>query len=112
MRRKDLTPALSRMKVKLAEIAKNITIYKRKMKSFQQDLSKMKNDISKDSVNKSLNDYNKKTRTLSNSYRHMHIAYCELRGTSRNKIESKVRTAKSPLEYVIEEFKVKYSVTE
>jgi len=43
-------------------------------------------------------------------YRHHHIAYCELRGKSRDQIE-KPETGNEPNEYLITEIKLKYAWT-
>lgn len=46
----------------------------------------------------------------SNRFRHLHIAYCLLRGTPMDKIESKVREGNEPSEYLINKFTDKYLV--
>lgn len=45
---------------------------------------------------------------LSPDYRHMHIAYCELRGTPYERIEPKVREGNEPSRRKVESFKEQY----
>lgn len=46
--------------------------------------------------------------SLKDAYRHMHIAYCELRGTPYERIEPKVREGNEPDRSLIESIKAKY----
>jgi len=50
--------------------------------------------------------------TLSPDYRHMHIAYCELRGTPYERIEPKVREGNEPSRHQIDLFKKRYEPVE
>ena len=82
MRKKPLTPGLSKMKAKLKVMAENLRIYKNKIKGFQKKISSSKNEKTKCSCLKEIRDFKKKLNMLSIDFRHTHIAYCELRGTS------------------------------
>jgi hypothetical protein len=46
---------------------------------------------------------------LSPIYRHMHIAYCELRGTPYERIEPKVREGNEPSRRLIDQYKEQYA---
>jgi len=47
-------------------------------------------------------------RNLGKDYRHMHIAYCLLRGRTMEQIESKNRENNKPNTYLINEYMEKY----
>jgi len=52
-----------------------------------------------------------KLHDLQYEYRHHHIAYCELRGRTRDQIEPKIRENNNPNERYIREIKEKYAWT-
>jgi len=108
MRRKPLTPELSKMKEKLAEIAEYITTYKNEIKAFQQDYSHVKTSVAKNPLTAAISESHKKLTKLSNDYRHMHIAYSELRGVDRLWIERKNTLSKPLFEERITHFKFEY----
>ena len=109
MKKPPLTPELADMKAKLIMIADNLTIYKRKKKDFQKELSFAKNEETKKFILGEFPDWIRKINKLSNSFRYMHIAYCELRGTSREKIEQQTPRASTLNPNEIEFYKRKYS---
>ena len=105
MRRKPLTPELSEKKKNLQEMAKNISILKKKITDFQKELSFAKSTERKDSIKEHLKTFISRRNTVSHLYRHMHIAYSELRGTSREEIEKNTPRAKPIEEKLIADFK-------
>jgi hypothetical protein len=50
--------------------------------------------------------------SLKYEYRHHHIAYCELRGRTRDQIEPRIREHNEPNERYIQEIKDKYAWSE
>ena len=99
---------LSPMKEKLAQIANNITTYKKQLKSLQKTFDDGKNDEFKEHIHGQLKVCNQTVLNLRSDYRHMHIAYSELRGVGRSKIEGKNTTAKALSEEQITNFKFQY----
>lgn len=109
MRRKKLTPELSEMKEKLAKVAKYITNYKVEIKLLQRDYAKVQTTTAKMALSGRLMECFKKIKKLSNDYRHMHIAYSELRGVKRTRIEGKTTRAEPLQEEEIVGFKKIYA---
>ena len=107
--RKKMTPKLLEMKKVLAGMVSNISTHKNKFKCFQQDFSLVKTAEIRDVMRKALQDYVQEITKLRINYRHMHIAYCELRGTSRDRIEKHSPRAEKLSENVISTYKIRFA---
>lgn len=95
------------MQVNLAQIANNITTYKKQLRDLQKSFDKGKDNDFKEHVHGQLKVCNQTIINLQSEYRHMHIAYCELRGTTRDRIEQNPseRSQKNLKEQMIKNFK-------
>ena len=112
MRKTKLTPELSNMKENLKKIAQDIRSCKEFRRNFQKGKEVTKSIEINDLMGNEEKFFNGKINKLSNHYRHMHIAYCELRGTSRGKIEQNVPRAKELSENVIKTLKALFTDVE
>ena len=100
---------LSKMKAELKEIRQDICQQKEKIKNFHKELSFAKNIETKLDVKRHLKIYYGEYHALSNHCRHMHIAYSELRGKTREQIEKTTPRAKALAENVIKTLKLQFS---
>ena len=87
---------MGKIKRHCKEFAHELTL---KKFAYKQDQKKGKFDIWQDWY---------KIVELKKNFRHLHIAYCELRGRTRNQIESKVHPDNLANEDLIQKYKDEY----
>ncbi len=95
---------LSEMKIIITQMAKKIRLYKTEIRDAQKQLNVTKNYENQQPFFDRLHTAYTGRNSLKNTFRHFHIAYCELRGKDRKSIEDRVR-AKPLDENIIETFK-------
>lgn len=105
MRKQPLTPNLVKKKENLLSMGENIRSYKRQIVALQNDLSETKDDETKALLRKELQKLSKRQNRMKTVYRYCHVAYSELRGTPRSKIEQNVVRAPALSEGRISYFK-------
>ena len=117
MKKNTKYPDLTGMKNELKSRAASLREQKKRIKNNQKELSaSMKKDSSSREHRAS---YLENCATLEeqyakdrHNYRHLHVAYCELRGRSRIRIESKTPWAKELDEIFISTIKKKFAPAE
>lgn len=95
MRKQPLTPDLEKKKESLLTMGENIRICKRQIIALQNEFSETKSDAVKVTLLKELRKLCSRRKRMSNVYRYCHVAYSELRGTPREKIEARTPRAKA-----------------
>jgi hypothetical protein len=109
MRKKELSPDLLVKKNALRTMAENMRKYKKDIIAYQQELITTENDERKNKLKGLLETVGELRTNVSKNYRHLHVAYCELRGTSRSMIEKKNRLAKPLDQKLIDQLSKQFS---
>jgi len=94
MSKKELTPDLLVKKENLAIMASNVRKYKKDIVGYQKELIVTKDDKRRNDVLSLLKTVSELHTNVSRNFRHLHVAYCELLGTHRSRIEQKTVRAK------------------
>jgi len=102
-------PHLIPMKEKLQEMAADISACEFTIKNFQKGINLVEKVRIKELLLKELKTFISLRNKSSNEYRHLHIAYCELRGKVRQEIEGKAKNIKKLSEEKIADYKKQYS---
>ncbi|MEI7558880.1 MAG: hypothetical protein WCJ45_09220 [bacterium] len=105
MRKKKLSSEYVRMKSQLCTMASRIKFFKGQIFDLQMRLNLTKDQEKIKLIKQELKSSYLRRRELANIYRHSHVAYCELRGIFRERIEKHTPRAKPLLESYIEELK-------
>lgn len=75
-------------------MGENIRSYKRQIIALQNEFSEATDDEIKASLLKELRKLSSRRNRMSNVYRYCHVAYSEIRGTPRSRIEKHTPNAK------------------
>lgn len=100
---------LSKMKGELKAITGNLCQYKKEKKALNKKLSAAESLDDKGDVIRQIKDNYAEYGKLRYHYRHMHTAYCELRGRSRGEIEMFTPRAKALREDLIKNLKLQFT---
>ncbi len=93
------------LKSQLKSLSETIKTQKKRIMGWQKILAKTTTSFGHDAIKRNLRNCSLEIKQSRLLYRHMHIAYSEILGNSRSRIEPKIKYAKQLSEELIQNFK-------